>query len=90
MPQGHNGPGRSLLDGLGAGVGYGVVIVLIGLAREIFGSGAVWGVQIIPQGFYDLGYVNNGIMVLGPGAFLCLGIIIWLHRTWNDKLVEQE
>ncbi len=86
----HNRPWPSLLDGLGAGVGYGLVIVIIGFFRELCGAGSLWGYQIIPQAAYEAGYVNNGMMVLAPGAFLMLGLIIWLHRTVNKELVEKD
>lgn len=79
-----NKPWPSVLDGLGNGVGYAAVIALVGLIRELFGSGKIMGASVIPQSFYDLGYVNNGFMVLPPGAFVLLGLIVWIQRTYSN------
>jgi Na+-transporting NADH:ubiquinone oxidoreductase subunit D len=78
-----NPPGRSLLDGLGNGLGYGVVLMTVAFGRELFGSGSLFGVKVVPQFLYDLGYVNLGLMVVPPGAFILLGLIIWAQRTWT-------
>jgi Na+-transporting NADH:ubiquinone oxidoreductase subunit D len=75
-----NPPWKSFLDGLGNGLGYSVVLIIIGIIREIFGSGTLLGFHVIPQSFYAAGYANNGMMVLAPGAFLLLGIIVWVQR----------
>ena len=75
-----NKPWPSLLDGLGSGFGYGVIIVLVGFLREVLGSGTLWGADIIPGFLLNLGYVNNGLMVLPPGAFVIIGLIVWLQR----------
>ena len=76
-----NPPWPSFLDGLGNGLGYGVILVIVGVIREITGSGKLLGIKVIPESLYHIGYENNGIMVLAPGAFLLLGLIIWLQRT---------
>lgn len=76
-----NPPWRSFLDGIGNGLGYTWILAVVGTIREIFGSGKLLGMQVIPQSLYDAGYVNNGLMVLAPGAFLLLGIIVWVQRS---------
>ncbi|MFT5126490.1 MAG: Na+-transporting NADH:ubiquinone oxidoreductase subunit D [Rhodothermales bacterium] len=76
-----NKPLVSVLDGIGNGAGYALVIAVVGFCREVFGSGSILGYQLIPQGFYDAGFSNNGLMVLPPGAFVLLGLIIWVQRT---------
>jgi Na+-transporting NADH:ubiquinone oxidoreductase subunit D len=76
-----NPPWRSLLDGIGNGLGYMWILAVVGAIREIFGSGKLLGLQVVPQALYDGGYVNNGLMVLAPGAFILLGIIVWIQRS---------
>jgi Na+-transporting NADH:ubiquinone oxidoreductase subunit D len=76
-----NKPWPSVLDGIGNGVGYAAVIALIGLCRELFGSGKILGFEVVPAAAFDLGYVNNGFMVLPPGAFVLLGLLVWVQRT---------
>ena len=76
-----NPPWRSLLDGIGNGLGYMWILAVVGAVREIFGAGKLLGYQVIPQPLYDAGYVNNGLMVLAPGAFVLLGIIVWIQRS---------
>ena len=83
-----NGPWRSLLDGIANGLGYAWIICVVGAVREIFGAGKLMGVQIIPDGLYEAGYVNNGLMVLAPGAFLLLGVIVWVQRAIMGKVEE--
>lgn len=83
-----NKPWPSLLDGLGSGFGYGVIIVMVGFFREILGSGTLWGADIIPSFLANLGYVNNGLMVLPPGAFVIIGLIVWLQREITKKYEE--
>ena len=68
-----NPPWQSFLDGLGNGLGYGAILVAVAFFRELLGSGALFGFQVVPQALYDLGYENNGLMVLAPGAFIILG-----------------
>jgi Na+-transporting NADH:ubiquinone oxidoreductase subunit D len=76
-----NPPWRSFLDGIGNGLGYMWILAVVGTIREIFGSGTLLGFKVVPQALYDGGYVNNGMMVLAPGAFLLLGIIVWVQRS---------
>ena len=76
-----NPPWRSFLDGIGNGLGYTWILVVVGTIREILGSGTLLGFHIVPQALYDAGYVNNGLMVLAPGAFLLLGVIVWVQRS---------
>jgi Na+-transporting NADH:ubiquinone oxidoreductase subunit D len=83
-----NPPGRSALDGLGNGLGYGVVLMTVAFGRELFGSGSLFGVKVVPQFLYDLGYVNLGLMVVPPGAFILLGLIIWAQRTWTGYVED--
>ena len=76
-----NPPWKSFLDGIGNGLGYSAVLILIGTVREIFGSGTILGFHVIPQSAYLSGYVNNGMMVLAPGAFFLLGVMVWIQRS---------
>ena len=77
-----NPPGLSLWDGLGNGAGYGMVLIAVAAIRELVGSGKLFGHAIIPEIAYRAGYVNNGLMLLAPGAFIVLGLLIWAQRTW--------
>jgi Na+-transporting NADH:ubiquinone oxidoreductase subunit D len=76
-----NTPKMALLDGLGNGAGYSIVLCIVGLFRELLGSGKIFGVEVVPQALYDIGYVNNGLMVLAPGAFFLIAILIWISNT---------
>lgn len=84
-----NTPWKSFLDGIGNSAGYALVLVIIAFFRELFGSGALFGHQVIPQSFYDAGYVNNGMMLLPPMALIVVGVIIWVQRANNTSLVEE-
>jgi Na+-transporting NADH:ubiquinone oxidoreductase subunit D len=84
----NNKPWPSALDALGNGLGYALVIVTIGFFRELFGSGKLLGVQVIPQGLYNAGYVDNGLMVLAPGAFILMGLLIWAQRRMSGYAEE--
>jgi Na+-transporting NADH:ubiquinone oxidoreductase subunit D len=75
-----NDPKSSFLDGVGNGLGYGGILISVAVFRELFGSGSIYGIQLIPNIFYSNGYENMGLMVLAPGAFIILGLIVWLHR----------
>ena len=83
-----NKPWASLLDGLGNAAGYGFILILVAFVRELFGSGTLLDMQVIPQAFYDAGYVNNGMMILPPMALVVVGIIIWVQRSRRKDLVE--
>ena len=76
-----NPPWRSLLDGIGNGLGYAWIIAVVAAIREVLGSGRLLGYHVIPDGLYEAGYVNNGLMVLAPGAFILLGVIVWVQRA---------
>ena len=78
-------PWESLLDGIGNGLGYGSILVIVAFFRELFGSGTLLDYQVIPQGLYDFGYVNNGLMILPPMALIIIGIIIWLQKPEEEK-----
>ncbi|MFI3294434.1 MAG: NADH:ubiquinone reductase (Na(+)-transporting) subunit D [Rikenellaceae bacterium] len=84
-----NKPWPSFLDGLGNGIGYGLILVIIGFVRELFGSGTLWGYQVIPDWAYEHGYSNNGLIILPPMALIITGIIIWVHRSTNKSLQEK-
>lgn len=84
-----NKPWDSFLDGIGNGVGYGMILVLLGFFRELFGSGTLFGYRVIPESFYAAGYLNNGLMILPPMALITVGIIIWIQRSINKKLIEK-
>jgi Na+-transporting NADH:ubiquinone oxidoreductase subunit D len=86
----NNKPIPSMLDGLGNGLGYAVILITCGIIRELLGSGTLWGYKIIPQSFYDAGYMNNGLMVMPAMALILLGIIVWIHRSNNKDLCEKE
>lgn len=81
-------PWPSFLDGIGNGVGYGLVLLFVGFFRELFGSGALFGYKVVPQWAYDMGYVNNGLMMLPPAALFLIGIYIWVQRAMNKSLVN--
>ncbi len=83
-----NKPWPSFLDGLGNGAGYSMILIMVAIVREFFGSGSIWGIKLIPQAFYDMGYVNNGIIILPPMALILLGIIIWIQRIRTKELME--
>ena len=83
-----NRPWPSFLDGIGHGLGYGLILVIIGFFRELLGTGALFGYQVIPQSVYEIGYVNNGLMIMPPMALICCAVIIWVHRTRNKELQE--
>ena len=83
-----NKPWPSFLDGIGNGIGYGLILVIVGFFRELFGSGTLMGYQIFPQSLYDAGYMNNGLMILPPMALIVVACIIWVHRSYNKDLQE--
>lgn len=84
-----NPPGMSFLDGVGNGLGYGVVLVFVGAFRELFGSGTLFGYQIFALSTEGGWYVANGLMLLAPAAFFLIGGFIWIIRTWKPDQVEE-
>lgn len=84
-----NKPWPAFLDGVGNGVGYAIILVIVGFFRELFGSGTLFGVQVMPQCFYDAGYENNGLMILPPMALIIVACIIWVQRSLNKELQEE-
>ncbi len=83
-----NKPWPSFLDGIGNGIGYAIILVIVGFFRELLGSGTLFGFQIVPQAAYEAGYVNNGLMILPPMALIVVACIIWIHRSINKDLQE--
>ena len=83
-----NKPWPSFLDGIGNGLGYAMILVIVALFREFFGSGALLGIQIIPENFYDAGYLNNGLMLMTPAAFILIACIVWYQRAKDKSLQE--
>ena len=85
-----NKPWPSFLDGLGNGMGYGLILIILGFVRELLGSGTLWGYPVFEKiGLYQTGYVNNGLMILPPMALICVGLIIWVQRSRNRNLIEK-
>jgi Na+-transporting NADH:ubiquinone oxidoreductase subunit D len=79
----------SLLDAIGNGIGYGWILVVVAFFRELFGSGKIFGLQIIPESFYEAGYMNNNMMILPPMALITVALIIWVQRSRNTDLIEE-
>ena len=89
-----NGPWRSFLDGTGNSLGYGVILIIVGFFRELLGSGTLFGIPVLGDpiektGLYATGYENNGFMIIPPAALIVVGIIIWVQRSRNPALVEE-
>ena len=84
-----NKPWPAFLDGVGNGIGYAMVLLIVAFFRELLGSGTLFGFQVVPQCFYDAGYANNGLMILPPMALLVVACIIWVHRSINKDLQEK-
>ena len=83
-----NDPIQSIKDGFGNALGYSFILILVAICREIFGSGKLYGYTIFPEQMYQFGYVNNGLMLLAPGAFFVLGLIAWLQNTITGDVEE--
>ena len=83
-----NKPWPSFLDGVGNGVGYAIILIIVAFFRELLGSGTLLGYQVVPQWCYEHGYVNNGLMILPPMALIVVGCIIWIHRSINKDLQD--
>ena len=84
-----NKPWPAFLDGVGNGIGYTIILVIVGFFRELLGSGSMLGYKVIPQSCYDAGYADNGLMILPPMALLVVACIIWVHRSYNKELQEK-
>lgn len=84
-----NKPWPAFLDGVGNGIGYAIILIIVAAVRELLGSGTLLGCQIIPQALYDAGYQNNGLMILPPMALITVACIIWVHRPKNRDLQEK-
>jgi Na+-transporting NADH:ubiquinone oxidoreductase subunit D len=82
-------PLPSFIDGIGNGIGYALVLFIVGFFRELLGSGKLLGYQVIPEFIYKAGYANNGLMVLAPGAFIILALLIWIQRTMSGHVEEE-
>ena len=80
-----NKPWPSLIDGVANGLGYAMILVLVGALRELFGRGTLLGLQVIPQPVYDAGYINNGMMTMPAMALILVGCVIWVHRAYFSK-----
>lgn len=80
-----NKPWPSFLDGIGNGLGYALILVIMGAVRELLGRGSLLGFQLIPEGVYDFGYVNNGMMTMPAMALILVGCVIWVHRAYIYK-----
>lgn len=85
----HNKPWLSFLDGIGNGLGYGLVLVIVGFFRELLGSGSLMGYKVIPQCVYDAGYMDNGLMILPPMALIVVACVIWVQRAHDKELQEK-
>lgn len=85
----HNKPWPSFLDGIGNGLGYGLVLVIVGFLRELLGSGSLMGYKVIPQCVYDAGYMDNGLMILPPMALIVVACVIWVQRAHDKELQEK-
>lgn len=84
-----NRPWPSFLDGVGNGIGYTLILVIVAFFRELLGSGTLLGYRVVPQSFYDAGYSDNGLMILPPMALVVVGCIIWVQRSVNKDLQEK-
>lgn len=82
-------PWPSFLDGVGNGLGYSLILIITAIVRELFGSGTLWGFQVVPQSWYEAGYANNGLMILPPMALITVACIIWVQRARNKDLQEK-
>ena len=85
-----NSPGASLMDGIGTGLGYGMVLIVVAFFRELFGSGTIFGIEILKSVTQGGWYVNNGMMVLPPSAFFLIAFLIWAIRTWKPEQNEED
>ena len=79
----------SFLDAIGNAMGYAWILIVVAFFRELLGSGKIWGMQIIPDSFYEMGYMNNNMMILPPMALITVALIIWIQRNKNKELIEE-
>ena len=79
----------SFLDAIGNAMGYAWILIVVAFFRELLGSGKIWGMQIIPDSFYEMGYTNNNMMILPPMALITVALIIWIQRNKNKELIEE-
>ena len=84
-----HGVWKSFLDGIGNAAGYGFILVVVAFFRELLGSGKLLGFQVVPDALYEMGYENNGLMLLSPMALITVGILIWIQRARNRSLIEK-
>ena len=84
-----NGVWKSFLDGIGNATGYGIILIIVAFFRELLGSGKLLGFQVVPDFIYAMGYENNGLMLLSPMALITVGVMIWIQRSRNRKLIEE-
>ena len=82
-------PFKAFLDGVGNSFGYGIILIIVAFFRELLGSGKLLGFQVIPDFMYEMGYENNGLMLLSPMALITVGLMIWIQRSRNRKLIEE-
>ena len=80
-----NGPWLSFWDGIGNGLGYGYILIVVAFFRELFGSGALFGIKVIPEFVYNAGYVDMGIMLLSPGVFIVIGLMVWIQNRITSR-----
>ena len=85
-----NGVWKSFLDGVGNALGYGWILIVVSFIRELFGSGELFGIPVIPEFIYELGYRDNGLMLLSPMALIVVGVYIWIQRYFHRKLIEKD
>lgn len=82
-------PWPAFLDGIGNGLGYAIILIIVAFFRELLGSGTILGYAVVPQALYDMGYLSNGLMILPPMALITVACIIWVHRSRNKELQEK-
>lgn len=82
-------PWPSFIDGIGNGIGYGLILLTVAFFRELLGSGSIFGIPVVPDALYNAGYVSNGLMILPPMALITIGVIIWIQRSKNRELIEK-
>lgn len=86
-----NKPWDAFLDGIGNSLGYGWILIVVAFFRELLGSGTIWGFPVVEKlGLYNIGYENNGLLILSPAALIVVGIIIWIQRSKNKDLIESK